>query len=125
MMKSALFVCAALSCVIVTSPTLALNCDTVVTQSDLNECARSNFNAADAALNIQYMQARFSLIELGDGGKALLEAHRAWFKFRSSACEAEAAPFASSSVHPQKVNECLARLTWRRTEDLQNISKLN
>ncbi len=65
--------------------------DTAVTQLDLDECAGSDFAAADKELNATYRDLLSRLPDSADQ-KALKAAQLAWITFRDKDCEFEAGP---------------------------------
>jgi uncharacterized protein YecT (DUF1311 family) len=87
------------------------------TQMEMNECAVLEYQAADAALNAQWANAKSHMD--GSGlGDVLLDAQRKWIAFRDAACAAEAAPYAGGSIQPLIYYSCATRLTRARTQDL-------
>jgi uncharacterized protein YecT (DUF1311 family) len=90
------------------------------TQMEMNDCAAAAYGQADAALNAVWPQTRAMMDQIGAGAD-LLDAQRKWIAFRDAACQAESAPFEGGSIQPLVWFSCLARLTLRRTEDLQAL----
>ena len=101
----------------------AQDCSDPQTQLAMNECAHADYLAADEALNTEYRRARAALDE--SAGTALRDAQRAWIAFRDKACEVEGAQYDGGSIQPMVVAECLARLTWRRVDDLRLLAQTN
>ena len=104
-----------------------IDCANVVTQSDMNQCAYADWEAADADLNTAY-QAAMELLQGWDadlpedeqgGAAALKDAQRAWIIFRDKACEAEGYAMKGGSAEPLLVYGCMRQLTEDRTGQLQ------
>jgi uncharacterized protein YecT (DUF1311 family) len=104
----------------------AESCGASGVQSELNECAYSEWQAADAALNGAYTEALATareidagLPEAEQGAEASLRAaQRAWVAYRDAACETEGYLFKGGSAEPMVVLGCKAALTRARTDDL-------
>ncbi len=86
-------------------------------QSLMNACAAKDFAEADAALNIAWKPAKAFADAIGQGAQ-LLEAQRAWLKYRDAACEVHASPFEGGSLQPLIYSVCMNDLTTHRTEML-------
>ena len=86
-------------------------------QQGMNRCAGDAYQRADRALN-----AEWAKIVAAEGGKEeqklLLEAQRAWIKYRDAHCEASAYSSKGGSIWPMLVSGCMAELTRRRTREL-------
>ena len=104
-----------------------IDCANAVTQSDMNQCAYADWEAADADLNTAY-QAAMELLQGWDadlpedeqgGAAALKDAQRAWITFRDKACEAEGYAMKGGSAEPLLVYGCMRQLTEDRTGQLQ------
>ena len=101
----------------------ANNCDTTMTQQELNRCADQDFQAADGELNDAYAEAvAFARAIGGEAEDKLRVAQRAWVAFRDAACDAEAYPKEGGSMQPMVYSYCLARLTDQRRADLISFS---
>lgn len=108
-----------------------VDCETAMTQMDINICAKQEFTLADALLNDAYADARRTMRDLDtglqDGRKgaeaALKEAQRAWITFRDTACEAEGFLVRGGTAEAMVIYGCLARLTDQRTSDLQILAQ--
>jgi uncharacterized protein YecT (DUF1311 family) len=117
-----------------TGPILAqdLDCSNVQTQTDMNFCAKQDWQDADDALNdiykaaISQMKLTDSVLDAEDAGavEALKSAQRLWVKYRDAACTAEEYPFTGGSIQPMIYWSCQARLTWARVEDLGLLAYL-
>lgn len=110
-----------------------LNCSNPVTQREMNQCAEVYFQAADGDLNEDYKMARSAMIDvdaqlpenLAGAEKALLNAQRAWIKFRDFSCAAEGYLFRGGSMEPLMVTTCKERLTRQRSEELRTLFEQN
>ena len=108
-----------------------LNCDDPQAQIEMNLCAWRDFEAADAALNGQWAETSTKMKALdaerlpdNQPGyfETLLEAQRAWLKFRDAQCLSEGFLARGGSAQPLLVAQCRAYLTEMRTEQLRNLS---
>ena len=94
---------------------------TAVTQLDLDQCAGSDFDAADKELNKIYRELLSRLPDSADQ-KALKAAQLAWIAFRDKDCEFEAGPVeGSGSIRPMVAGMCLADRTRTRTAQLKTF----
>jgi len=106
-----------------------VDCANAVAQVEMNFCAEQEFQAADAALNAVYKQARAAMRDTDAGlpvaergaEAALRDAQRAWVIFRDQACVAEAYGWHGGSGQPMIYSGCRARLTQTRVSDLQGL----
>lgn len=119
----------------ITSPNTAtaqnddLDCSNPQNQSTMNRCAFLDFEAADGELNAIWPAARkanATFVEylpenLKTDEKALLEAQRAWIKFRDAHCASVALPNAGGTIYPLIYNSCRAGVTRQRTEQLREL----
>ncbi len=88
-----------------------------VTQMEMNNCAATEYQTTDAALNAAWGPAKSFMDGIGQGA-VLLDAQRKWIAFRDAACTAEAAPYEGGSIQPLVYYSCATRLTRARTQDL-------
>ena len=100
-----------------------VDCGRAVTQLDMNLCARLDWEAADAELNLAYEAAvaraeTFDTYPEGRAEETLRAAQRAWVTFRDAVCESEAALWDGGSAEPMVRSGCLAAVTRRRAEEL-------
>ena len=109
-----------------------LKCDTWLSQRDMNTCASSDFQRADAALNAQWKitVARMKKID-ADFNRShdnrpgyydtLLAAQRAWLTYRDQHCASEGYTMRGGSAERMMINQCMARLTEARTAQLKDL----
>ncbi len=103
-------------------------------QQEMNICAAWDFEAADKALNAQWkITAEIMKGMDEDGGedfygaggpgfrKTLLDAQRAWIKYRDAHCVTEGYIFRGGSMEPFMVSTCMARLTRERIVALEDL----
>jgi len=108
-----------------------IDCDSPMTQGEMNICASRDYETADAELNTQYQSVRKVLAErdssAGEDGagavKALLAAQRAWIAYRDANCEAVGFQARGGSMEPLLVSSCLADMSRKRTEELRSLSE--
>jgi uncharacterized protein YecT (DUF1311 family) len=107
-------------------------CKTSMEQATINQCARREYESADAQMNrawrVLVRETRKFDREIRRNGdsratySALLTAQRNWVKFRDSQCEAEANQYLGGSMAPGVEYTCLARVTQARTKELNNMT---
>ncbi len=87
-------------------------------QQGMNHCAGDAYERADKALNAAWKEAVAAY--KGDKGaeKLLLDAQRAWLKYRDAHCQASAYDSLGGSIWPLLHSGCLADLTRKRTQEL-------
>ena len=110
-----------------------LNCSEPITQYAMNQCAYLAFQAADVKLNVAYKLARKKMIEtdgylpenMKGAEKSLLNAQRAWIKYRDLACETEGFIYRGGSMEPLLVTTCKEGLTIARTKGLSGLGEEN
>ncbi len=74
------------------------------TQNELNQCARSAFERADAEMNRVYQQLMSATARRGESyQRKLKEAQQAWLKYRDATCESEAAINAEGTIYPTMI----------------------
>ena len=120
-------------------PVPGWNCDDPMAQQEMNWCAAQDFAAADAELNAQWkitaaaMKARDAdFAEHGRDGadaregwfESLLEAQRAWLRFRDAHCRIEGYNMRGGSMEPLLISSCRTHITNLRTEQLRELREL-
>lgn len=106
------------------------DCKAPVTQSDMNECAARDSQAADKDLNAQYKQTREAVRNLDrdlddalkGAEKALVEAQRAWVTFRDADCRLQGFQARGGTMEPLLVSSCLADKSRERTKQLKELA---
>ena len=96
-----------------------------VSDSDINECARQEFDRAEAVLNTAYKDVLSALGKEGADGlevkQGLIKAQRHWILFRKSDCDAVYAFNKGGSVRFPEALMCMRRHAEQRTEDLHRF----
>ncbi len=118
-----------LSVLPVTSLAQESTCEEAQTQAEMNACAYQDWEAADAALNALWPQARAVMKaqdadlpdELKGADQALLNAQRAWIAFRDAQCASEGFAMRGGSAEQLLIYGCMASLTEDRVEDLRAV----
>ena len=94
------------------------DCVRTPTQFDINVCAGRAAQAADDELNRLWKIVKPRADARGEG-QALLEAQRAWLKYRDATCEMERASYGAGSMAPAAFAMCIERLTLERNAALR------
>ena len=112
------------------------DCDDPQAQQEMNWCAAQEFDRADKALNRQWAVTASRMKERDDRRESgalperddrpghfdtLLDAQRAWLKFRDAHCRAEGYYARGGSLEPLLVSTCKTKLTEARTEQLAQL----
>jgi uncharacterized protein YecT (DUF1311 family) len=105
------------------APAQASDCkDGGSNQSEMNICAAEAFDAADAALNATYKKIMACVKAGGEDGRLLLDAQRAWLRYRDAQCKFQGADFEGGSAQPMIVSGCLRALTLLRIKELTEFT---
>lgn len=83
-----------------------------------NECYRTNYQKADAQLNMTYQELIANLSS--DEVPKTRIAQEAWIKYRDIVCDAETASSKGGSGYRGFLNACLARVTIAKEQELAN-----
>jgi len=89
------------------------------TQVEINLQTAAELKKADAEMTKAYKEAMSYQDEKGK--KLLLEAQRAWIKYKEAHCRSAANSMEGGSGHPQAMNTCMAALTKARTAELYEL----
>jgi uncharacterized protein YecT (DUF1311 family) len=98
-----------------------LPCANAETQFEMTQCARWDFQTADALLNQVYQRLAAMLED--EKKTQLKEVQTAWLKYRDSNCEFVADEFKGGSMRPMIYAACLGDMTKKRTDELRNQIK--
>ena len=90
-------------------------------QQGMNRCAGDAYQRADKALNAQWAKVLARFGDDAEGKKLLLDAQRAWLKYRDAHCEANAFDNRGGSIWPMLIAGCEADLTRQRTRELAEM----
>ena len=110
-----------------------LKCDDPQTQLEINLCAATDAKKADAELNKQWtttaaiMHAQDKAGYVPRDGRpgyyaALLDAQRAWIKFRDLQCRSEGYAMRGGSAEPMMISGCIAEMTRTRVKQLKDMA---
>lgn len=94
-----------------------LPCADASTQFEMNQCARKEYEAADAELNKVYNRLAAKLEE--EQRTQLKTAELAWIKYRDTNCDFEGAFYKGGTIRPMVQSYCLARMSNERTAELK------
>ena len=114
------------------SPDPAWNCAQPVAQQEMNWCAAREYERADAIMNRQWSTTAAEMKRRDVNGEyprdarqgffaTLLDAQRAWLKYRDAQCASEGYLFRGGSMEPLLVSTCRTRLTEERTQQLRYL----
>lgn len=84
----------------------------------MSQCASQSAKQEDDELNDVYRQLR-KAISGSPQEELLIDAQLAWISFRDADCAYAASLFEGGSQEPQVRNDCIARLTRQRTDQLK------
>lgn len=101
------------------APSFANECDTAIAQSQIDACAALELKQADAQLNEAYGELKARYTKLGKVQGKLVEAQRAWLKFRDAECALTVFPNLGTTVETMVRSQCLATLTRQRLSDIR------
>ncbi|MEN4909956.1 lysozyme inhibitor LprI family protein [Rahnella bonaserana] len=100
------------------------NClQTAQNQRELNDCAAQSYKNADREMNTAYKKVMDTLKSSPEKSKALLQAQRAWLKFRDADCAFLNSNSVGGSINAMNGALCLSELTTERTNSLNKIKK--
>ncbi len=108
-------------------------CHDPQTQQDMNYCAARDFASADAALNEQWAITVAAMRELDreidrqyddqpGHYDTLLEAQRAWLRYRDAQCRSEGFYARGGSMQPMLEAFCRTYMTELRTQQLRDLT---
>ena len=87
-------------------------------QQGMNRCAGEAYERADKALNAEWAKIMAAKGEKEEE-KLLLDAQRAWIKYRDAHCTYDGYEARGGSMEPMLYNGCRARLTRERIAQLR------
>ncbi|MEM8850088.1 MAG: lysozyme inhibitor LprI family protein [Pseudomonadota bacterium] len=94
------------------------DCSRMPTQLDANFCAKDGWAISDGELNRLWSVVKPAADARGTG-QALLDAQRAWLRYRDATCEAEQNEYAGGSIAAMVYWSCMDRLTLQRNAELR------
>ena len=89
-------------------------------QQAMNRCAGEAFERADRELNRHWREITDHYDDAASK-KLLLEAQRAWLKYRDAQCELTALDSRGGSMWPMVISGCRADLTRQRNAELADL----
>lgn len=98
---------------------LANECDTATSQSQINDCAALELRQADSELNEAYAELKARYAKFGKVQGKLVEAQRAWLKYRDAECALTVFPNIGTTAEAMVRSQCLANLTRQRLTDIR------
>ncbi|MBL3524345.1 DUF1311 domain-containing protein [Serratia plymuthica] len=96
---------------------------TAQSQAELNDCAAQTYKNADGEMNAAYKKVMDTLKKSPEKSKSLLQAQRAWLKFRDADCAFLSSNSAGGSINAMNNALCLSERTTERTNSLNKIKK--
>lgn len=94
-------------------------CRDPMSQLEMNFCARSQHEKADAELNIAYKRLLTELAGYENNLRPKVQkAQLLWLKYRDANCDSESSVYEGGSIRPTIYFSCLASLTQERTKRL-------
>jgi len=99
-----------------------VNCQSPLTQADINTCAAITAKEADQALNQAYQQLKARLSPQQDA--LLVAAQIAWIRFRDAHCALERSFEAGGSLSTTRHLECVRRLSSAREKELRALHQV-
>lgn len=113
------------------------DCDDPQVQQAMNWCAGQDYDAADAAMNAQWRITREAMkVRDADFARyrsdhdqrpgwfaSLLEAQRAWIRYRDAHCALEGYEARGGSLEPLLVLTCKTQVTRLRTDQLRVLTE--
>ncbi len=110
--------CTSILLLLLANGAYALDCQSAMTQRDMNQCAYLDFQKEDKVLNQLYQEHRAGLDTKRKD--QLKVAQQAWLKFRDLSCGYEADFYVGGSIAPMVKSACLIAQTKNRIVDLKN-----
>lgn len=97
-------------------------CGVAGTQAEANDCARREYQKADAALKTVYHRSISLLATYSDKDQQKLRrAHTSWLRYRDATCESEASIYEGGSIRPAVYYSCLASVSRERVKRLEEF----
>ena len=100
------------------------SCCFAQTQMQMNQQANSDYLKADGEMAKVYKKVQKALTTQKEQ-KLLLDAQRAWIKFKEAHCKSAAQAYVGGSIQPLIYSSCLQQLTEERTKHLMEYLKTN
>ncbi|MGJ0509438.1 MAG: lysozyme inhibitor LprI family protein [Methylocystis sp.] len=101
-----------------TPPALGPECGSLATQLDMTLCEGKKFDAADARLNAIY--TRLAAKVTAAGKAKLVDAQRAWIKYRDLQCAFDTFGTNGGSINGMMIAQCKTQMTLDQTKRLDH-----
>lgn len=103
----------------------ALDCNNALTTVEMNECASIDQKVVEAKLNATYQATLKSLDErkATNVRKKLVQAQRAWVRFRENDCAAVYALHADGTIRTLLWIGCMQSRTEQRIRELEDLTR--
>lgn len=98
----------------------AVDCKNAVATPDINECASIEQKKVEDKLNKAYQQVIKSIGEPATK-KALIEAQRAWVRFREADCKAVYEQYKTGTIRTVMFIGCMQEHAEQRIKDLESF----
>jgi uncharacterized protein YecT (DUF1311 family) len=100
-----------------------VNCDNAMTTHDINLCADAELQKVEKNLNVVYQRVMAALAKAEDPTvrTQLLEAQRAWVKFREADCDAVYSHHQGGTMRTVMHIGCMQQHAERRIADLEEF----
>jgi uncharacterized protein YecT (DUF1311 family) len=108
----------ALSLLLCSASSFALDCDNAVSTPDLNECAAREQKAVEAILNTVYQRV-LKATSAPAVRTQLVAAQRAWIKFRGADCKAVHQKYADGTIRTVMYLGCMQNRAETRIKELE------
>lgn len=95
------------------------NCQSPRNQLEINLCAGLEAYTADQRLNEVYKKVKAKIANDPQSTKELIEAEKAWIKFRDSECRFAANRYRGGTIAPAIYSGCAKKLTTERIQHLE------
>ena len=86
---------------------------------DMLQCNRGLIEEEDKKLNSLYKELRLKVVHGSRADKYLIDAQRAWLKFRNQSCQFESEGYEGGTLHGVEVTACELRITKNRNRELE------
>ena len=113
---------------LLSSNALALDCNKAISTPEINACAKQEQEKVEAELNAVYKEVMKSLSEPdteyekpSEVKAALIEAQRAWIKFREADCNAVYIQNQGGTIRTVMYISCMQQRAKQRIKELRNF----
>lgn len=89
------------------------------TQAEMNQTAMKDYKASDAKMTSMYKKVMAGMDV--NGKKLLVNAQRAWIKYKEAHCASASNEYEGGSMKPLILYSCLKEMTDARIEQLKSL----